>query len=126
MLSNVAFLFIHCYILFMFYILIISLLHMHTCSFIVLNPFLYNQGSVSSKPFDVHDMLSRQISSNPQNVFEMSDAPIHLSDKYVAPHVYKYGLLCKLKSITKSVLRETFTIQDIDRLSQTLKNILHK
>ncbi|XP_062027309.1 DNA-directed RNA polymerase IV subunit 1 isoform X2 [Rosa rugosa] len=84
------------------------------------------EGSVSSKPFDVHDMLSRQISSNPQNVFEMSDAPIHLSDKYVAPHVYKYGLLCKLKSITKSVLRETFTIQDIDRLSQTLKNILHK
>lgn len=101
-------------------------LHMHICSFIVLNPFLYHQGTKFSNPLDVNNLLSSQISSDPQNVFEMSDAPNHSSDKYLAQHLYKYGFLLKLESITKSAIRESFTIQDIDRLSQTLKNILHK
>lgn len=81
---------------------------------------------MSSKPIKVYDLLSSQIITNPQNGFEMSDAPIHLSDKFVAPNMYKNGFLRKWESITKSVLRENLTIQDIDRLSQALKNILHK
>lgn len=89
-------------------------------------PLFYNQGPVSSKPLKVYDLLSSQVISNPQNGFEMSDAPIHLSDKFVAPNMYKNGFLRKWESITKSVLRENLTIQDIDRLSQALKNILHK
>ena len=79
-----------------------------------------------SKPFGVYDLLSSQIISNPHNGFETSDGPIHLSDKYVGPNVYKFGLLRKLESMTKSVFKNTFTIQDIERLSQALKNILHK
>lgn len=84
------------------------------------------EGTKFSNPLDVNNLLSSQISSDPQNVFEMSDAPNHSSDKYLAQHLYKYGFLLKLESITKSAIRESFTIQDIDRLSQTLKNILHK
>ncbi|KAL6182113.1 hypothetical protein ACLB2K_043536 [Fragaria x ananassa] len=87
---------------------------------------IFSKGPVSSKPIKVYDLLSSQIITNPQNGFEMSDAPIHLSDKFVAPNMYKNGYLRKWESITKSVLRENLTIQDIDRLSQALKNILHK
>ncbi|XP_057977974.1 DNA-directed RNA polymerase IV subunit 1 isoform X2 [Malania oleifera] len=90
------------------------------------------KGHEIAKPEDIYDLLGRQISSEEQNLKnKVPHANNHILDKCGVQPMFKYGGSVlkgrkSLEKISKSVLRSFISLNDIQRLSHTLKGILHK
>ncbi|KAJ6714537.1 DNA-DIRECTED RNA polymerase [Salix viminalis] len=90
------------------------------------------KGLELSKPVDVYNLLGSQMISSEQNTeFGVLDAQIYKSDKCGAQFLHKLGGCgpkgFKVKEgIPRSFLRRILTYDDIQRMSYTVRKILHK
>ncbi|TYJ07689.1 hypothetical protein E1A91_A11G022700v1 [Gossypium mustelinum] len=82
-----------------------------------------------TEPVDVYKLLGNIDGSQKQDVeFEVPKACNFKSEKYVSELMDALGdsAFERLKNIETKILREFLTLNDIQRLSRTLKDILHK
>ncbi|XVF10684.1 hypothetical protein REPUB_Repub07fG0203700 [Reevesia pubescens] len=85
-----------------------------------------------AEPVDVYKLLGNFVSSPKQDVeFEVPKALNFKSEKHGsqlmdALDVSAFEKLKKIETKTKSILRGVLTLNDVQRLSRALKNILHK
>ncbi|XP_052478949.1 DNA-directed RNA polymerase IV subunit 1 [Gossypium raimondii] len=82
-----------------------------------------------TEPVDVYNLLGNIVGSQNQDVeFEVPQACNIKSEKYVSELMDALGdsAFERLKNIETKILREFLTLNDIQRLSRTLKDILHK
>lgn len=89
------------------------------------------QGHELNKPVDVYNLLGGQSICEKQNAKIESVDKNSISEKYSAQLVHKNGGstikgLKKLDSVSKSILREFLTLNDIQKLSHALRSILRK
>ncbi|XWS61838.1 hypothetical protein CRYUN_Cryun07bG0159800 [Craigia yunnanensis] len=85
-----------------------------------------------AEPVDVYKLLGNFVGSRKQDVeFEVPKALNFKSEKYGSQLMDAFGgsafeELKKIETKTRSILRELLTLDDIQKLSRALKNILHK
>ncbi|XP_038905038.1 DNA-directed RNA polymerase IV subunit 1 isoform X1 [Benincasa hispida] len=89
------------------------------------------RGHELNKPVDVYNLLGGQSTCEKQNAKIGSLDKNNISEKYSAQLVLKNGGstikgLKKLDNVSKSILREFLTLNDIQKLSFALRTILHK
>lgn len=94
-----------------------------SCSIII------HQGRTLSKPVDVYNLLSTPVSSKQNEKLKVCKAQGLISDKCGA----KFGDFAfkglgnlDFETISRGVLRKSWTYNDVLRLSNALKKILHK
>ncbi|XP_022143512.1 DNA-directed RNA polymerase IV subunit 1 isoform X2 [Momordica charantia] len=89
------------------------------------------KGHELSKPVDVYNLLGGQSICEKQNVKIESLDKNNTFEKYSAQLVHKNGGstikgLKKFNSVSKSILRQFLTLNDVQKLSHALRSILHK
>lgn len=87
------------------------------------------QGHTLSKPMDVYNLLSTPVSSKQNEKFKVCKAQGLVSDKCgskFGDFAFKGLENLDFETISREVLRKSWTYNDVLRLSNNLKNILHK
>ncbi|KAJ0049670.1 hypothetical protein Pint_16034 [Pistacia integerrima] len=84
------------------------------------------EGHKLAEPVDVYSLLGTSFSSKQDIEFELHNAQGHMSDKCGAQLAYIGAATTKEYKILETIVRSFFTVNDIHKLSRTLKNILHK
>lgn len=88
-----------------------------------------HQGHTLDEPVDVYNLLGKPVNFKPTVKFEVCNTRGHISDKYGAQFAYAFGGSASKelkKIISRSLLSSFLTLNDIQKLSRALKNILHK
>lgn len=112
-------------LLFNICLLFLNILICFSCHIII------NQGHKLEKPVDVYNLLATTASHEDDVNCEPYHVQSHVSDKCGTPFAFSFaGSAPKghkmLEFISRSLVRKCLTLGDIQRLSRTLRDILHK